>query len=164
MTGCDADAIADGTVSEHLFVKVTAWIAQRASIFYVTSFWASKLFRTSGFLVLIVQFFPYFHHCKRHFKKRTVGFDPLPPSVAVYAHENDDNYGRPLTSTMIKLISKPILLSILSIFFFLNSANRDTEDRTHRPHKHARGRVQIGAAIWEINLYYITFSTAYIHT
>ena len=78
MTGCDADAITDGTVSEHLFVKVTAWIAQRASIFYVTSFWASKLFRTNGFIVLIVQFSPYFHHCKRHLKKRTVGFDPLP--------------------------------------------------------------------------------------
>ena len=41
MMGCDAD----GTVSD----KITAWIAQRASIFYVTSFWKRKLFRTSGF-------------------------------------------------------------------------------------------------------------------
>ena len=96
MTVCDADAIAEWTVSEHLFLKITAWIVQRASIFYVTSFWASKLFRTSGFLVLNVQFFPNFHHCKRHLKKHTVGFDPLPPGYAVYAHENDDNYGRPL--------------------------------------------------------------------
>ena len=78
MTGCDADAIAEWTVSEHLFLKITAWLVQRASIFYVTSFWASKLFRTSGFLVLNVQFFPNFHHCKRHLKKHTVGFNPLP--------------------------------------------------------------------------------------
>ena len=98
MAGCDANAIADGTVRTFIF-KVTDWIAQRASIFYVTSFWASKLFRTSGFLVLNVQFFPYFHHCKRHLKKRTVGFDPLTPAYAVYAHENDDNYGRPLRET-----------------------------------------------------------------
>ena len=81
MTGCDADAIADGTVSEHLFFLITAWTAQRASIYYVTSFWASKLFLISGFLVINVLFFPYFHHCKRHLKKSTVGFDPLPPIV-----------------------------------------------------------------------------------
>ena len=55
MTGCDADAIA--TVAEHFFLKISDWIAQRAPIFYVTSFWASKLFRTSGFLVLNVHFF-----------------------------------------------------------------------------------------------------------
>ena len=66
-------------------------------IFYVTSFWTSKLFWTSLFLVLLVQLFPYFHHCKRHLKKRTVVLDPLPPAYAVYAHENDDNYGRPLS-------------------------------------------------------------------
>ena len=95
LTGC--------VVSEHLFLKITDWIAQRTSIFYVTSFWASKLFRASGFLVLNVQFFPYFHHCKRHLKKRTVGFDPLPPAYAVYAHENDDNYGRPLMFIVGKL-------------------------------------------------------------
>ena len=109
MTGYDADAIADGTVSEHLYVKVTAWIAQRASIFYVTSFWASELFRTIGFLVLIVQFFSlYFHHCKRYLKKRTVGFDPLPPAYAVYAHENDDNYGRPLRYKILCFEKKKI--------------------------------------------------------
>ena len=40
-----------------------------------------------------------------------------------------------------------------------NSANRDTGYPKHRPDKHAKGRVQIGAAIWQINLYYIIFST-----
>ena len=39
----------------------------------------------------------YFHFCKRHLKKRTGALDPLPPAYAVYAIENDDNYGRPLT-------------------------------------------------------------------
>ena len=46
-----------------------------------------------------VQLF-HFHHCKRHLKKRTIALDPLPPpppAYAVYARENDDNYGRPLT-------------------------------------------------------------------
>ena len=42
----------------------------------------------------------HFHHCKRHLKKRTNALDPLPPpAYAVYARENDDNYGRPLTWT-----------------------------------------------------------------
>ena len=52
--------------------------------FYVTSFWTSKLFRTSGFLVILVrrhvQLF-HFHHCKRHLKKPTIALDPFPPSV-----------------------------------------------------------------------------------
>ena len=41
----------------------------------------------------------HFHHCKRHLKKRTIALDPLPPppAYAVYARENDDNYGRPLS-------------------------------------------------------------------
>ena len=51
--------------------------------FYVTSFRTSKLFRTSGFLVILVrghvQLF-HFHNCKRHLKKRTIALDPLPPS------------------------------------------------------------------------------------
>ena len=67
----------------------------------MTSFWTSKLYRTSGFLVLFVQLFPYFHHCKFHLKKRTVALDPLPPAYVVYAHGNDDKYGRPLTQYAI---------------------------------------------------------------
>ena len=66
-----AASLRDATLTE-LFpkcYKITAYIAQRACIFYVTSFWTSKLFRTSGFLVLLVQLFPDFHHCKTTFKK-----------------------------------------------------------------------------------------------
>ena len=41
----------------------------------------------------------HFHPRKRHLKKRTIALDPLPPpAYAVYARENDDNYGRPLRS------------------------------------------------------------------
>ena len=103
MTGCDAD----GTVSEHSLKKNNRLDSSEGLYFLCDySFWASKLFRTSGFLVLNVQLFPYFHHGKRHLKKRTVGFDPLPPAYAVYAHENDDNYGRPLTGKTISYKSK----------------------------------------------------------
>ena len=54
--------------------------------FYVTSFWTSKLFRTGGFLVILVrrhvQLF-HFHHCKRHLKKLTIALDLLPPPPSV---------------------------------------------------------------------------------
>ena len=43
----------------------------------------------------------HFHHCKRHLKKRMITLDPLPPAYAVYARENDDNYGRPLICTRV---------------------------------------------------------------
>ena len=61
-----------------------------------------------------------------------------------------------IVSTTIKLISKPMLLSILSIL--LKAINRiGAEYPKHRPDKHVR-KVQ-GAAVWQINLYYIIFST-----
>ena len=57
------------------------------------------------------------HHCKRHLKKRTVALDPLPPpAYAVYARENDDNYGRPLThnqqSVCFSTVTKQTMYSL----------------------------------------------------
>ena len=58
-----------------------------------------------------------------------------------------------IASTTIKLISKQILLSIL-----LKTVQRiGAEYPEHRPDKPARNGQ--GAAIWQINLYYIMFST-----
>ena len=59
-----------------------------------------------------------------------------------------------IASTTIKLIPKPILLSILSIL--LKPIERiDAEYPKHRPDKHVRNGQ--GAAVWQINLYYIIF-------
>ena len=61
-----------------------------------------------------------------------------------------------IPSTTIKLILKPILLSILSIA--LQAIQRiGAEYPKHRPDKHVRKGQ--GAAVWQINLYYIFFST-----
>ena len=77
-----------------------------------------------------------------------------------------------IASTTIKLISKPILLSIF-INFIKTIQRIGAEYPKHRQDKH----VLFGAATWQINLYYIIFSTypyrpieayhystAYIHT
>ena len=61
-----------------------------------------------------------------------------------------------IASTTIKLISNPILLSILAIL--LKAILRiGTEYPKHRPDKHVRKGQ--GAAFRQINLYYIIFST-----
>ena len=60
-----------------------------------------------------------------------------------------------IASTTIKLISKPILLSILSIL--LKPIERiGAEYPKQRPYKHVLNGQ--GAAVWQINLYYIIFS------
>ena len=37
-------------------------------------------------------------HYKRHLKKRTAAIDSLPPEHTVYARENDDSSGRPIST------------------------------------------------------------------
>ena len=56
-------------------------------------------------------------------------------------------HGARVASTTIKLISKPILLKTIQRI--------GAEYPKHRPDKHARQ----GAAVWQINLYYIIFTT-----
>ena len=70
--------------------------------------WLTSRFLTSRFLVplvrrtcAIISLFPSRHLKKRHLKttfKKTYGRPwPPPPAYAVYAREDDDNYGWPLT-------------------------------------------------------------------
>ena len=79
----------------------------------------------------------HFHHCKRHLKKRTIALDPLPPAYAVYARENDDNYGRPLTGTNILLFTTDNCLGLHNNGYDDKSSKQKIALLLHTAHKQA---------------------------